>query len=580
MSQSNERMSSFWKRLGLSFTVAMLVAACSSGDAGTAPPPAPVVARVEIEPATLTLVEGQSLTVTAIPLDASGTEILGKAIAWSSTDSSVAYVDASGQLIAVGVGTAEIWAEAGGIAGTAAVTVTAAPVVSIALSASVLSLSKSTSQAITAVLTDALGREVQGRAVAWSSNNPAVATVSNAGVVAAIDVGYATITASIDGQTASLAVTVRRAAVASVDVSPGAMVLEIGETRQMTAVLKDAQGNVLEDRVVQWSVDNGNAAISPYGLLIPGRAGYVTVRATSEGVVGAVAATIVAADAYAYDLAYNRVSNNGDAELFILTLGDGADPQRINAGNVSRDPTASPDGRRLAFAVSMSTLPTGEWQENIYAVDRTGLHMRQLTTAEGAEDQPAWSPVGGRIAYRAATADGRSDIWVMNEDGTGQVNLTGDLPAQGMRSGPAWSWDGTRIAFAQMENGIAGSTSSIWTMRADGSDKQRVTSTLSGFDAMPTWSPDGATLAFRRYYGSDADIAVVSLATGAQRRIALPGNQSSPAWSPDGAQLAFTQNLGLAANVYTMRPDGSRVRLRTVNLAWGGGLNPAWVRRY
>ncbi len=579
MSQSNEKMSSFWKRFGLSFAVAMLVAACGDGDGGTAPPPAPVVASVVIQPAALTMVEGQSLTVSATPLDASGTEILGKAIAWSSTDSSVAYVDASGQLIAVGPGSAEIWAEAGGIAGTAVVTVTAAPVVSIALSASVLSLSKSTSQAITAVLTDALGRVVQGRAVAWSSNNPVVATVSDSGVVAAIEVGYATITASAEGQTASLAVTVRRAAVASVGVSPGAMVLEIGETRQMTAVLKDAQGNVLEDRVVQWSVDNGNAAISPYGLLIAVRGGYVTVRATSEGVVGAVAATIVAADSYEYDLAYHRVSNNGDSELFILTLGDGADPQRINAGNVSRDATASPNGRRLAFAVSMKLIPTGEQQDDIYAVDRTGLHMRHLTTAEGAEDQPAWSPVGGRIAYRAATADGRSDIWVMNEDGSGQVNLTADLPAQGMRSGPAWSWDGTRLAFAQIETGVAGSTASIWTMRADGGDKQRVTSTLNGFDAMPTWSPDGATLAFRRYYNGDADITVVSLATGAMRRIASPGNQASPAWSPDGAQIAFTQNLGLVENVYTMRPDGSHVRLRTVNPAWGGGLSPSWVRR-
>jgi Tol biopolymer transport system component len=326
-------------------------------------------------------------------------------------------------------------------------------------------------------------------------------------------------------------------------------------------------------------VDNGNAVISPFGLLIAVRGGYVTVRATSEGVVGAVAATIVAADAYEYDLAYHRVSNNGDSELFILTLGDGADPQRINAGNVSRDATASPNGRRLAFAVSMALIPTGERQNDIYAVDRTGLHMRHLTTAPGAEDQPAWSPVGGRIAYHAATADGRSDIWVMNEDGTGQVNLTGDLPAQALRSGPAWSWDGTRLAFAQIENGAAGSTSSIWTMRADGSDKQRVTSTLSGFDAMPTWSPDGATLAFRRYYNGDADITVVSLATGALRRIALPGLQAAPAWSPDGSQIAFTQNLGLVENVYSMRPDGSRVRLRTVNPAWGGGLSPSWVRR-
>jgi len=432
---------------------------------------------------------------------------------------------------------------------------------------------------VTVILTDAAGRVLSGRPVAWGSGNAAVATVSDSGRITAIAAGRASISASAEGRVATLEVTVRPVAVASVAVTPGAMLLEIGESRQMHAEPRDAQGAALADRAVQWSVDNGNATISPSGLLTAVRGGYVTVFATSEGVVGAVGGTIVAGESYSHDLAYHRVGNNGDSELFILTLGDGSAPLRINAGSVSRQATASPTGRRLAFAVSMTVMPTNEWQHDIYAVDRTGLNIRHLTTDGGREDQPAWSPAGGRIAYVAVTADARSDIWVMNEDGTGQVNLTGDMPPQGVRSSPAWSWDGARLAFAQLENGPAGTTTTIWTMRADGSDKRQVTSTLTGFDATPTWSPDGATLAFRRYYSGDADITVVSLATGALRRIAMPGQQSSPAWSPDGSLIAFVQNAGPVQNIFTIRPDGQRVRLRTVDPAWGGGLSPAWVRR-
>jgi Tol biopolymer transport system component len=274
---------------------------------------------------------------------------------------------------------------------------------------------------------------------------------------------------------------------------------------------------------------------------------------------------------------YYRMTAASNSELFVLEPGSGKAPVRLNAGTVSRTPTPSPDGSRVAFAVSMDVLGTGEHIDDIFAVDVNGLNMKRLTTAVGYDGSPAWSPTAPRIAYQHWEIDGRSDIWVMNADGSAPVNLTPDMSAAGFRSAPAWTRDGTRLAFAQVENGAAGSTASIWSMRADGSDKRQLTSTLTGFDASPTWSPDGVHLAFVRYYAGEADITILDTSNGALTRVPFPGLEANPAWSPDGDLIAFTY-VG-TRNLYTMRPNGSHVRLRTIDPAWGGGYGAAWITR-
>jgi Tol biopolymer transport system component len=225
---------------------------------------------------------------------------------------------------------------------------------------------------------------------------------------------------------------------------------------------------------------------------------------------------------------------------------------------------------------------TGRQIDDIFAVDRNGMNMKQLTTAAGVDDQPAWSPDGGRIAYRRIDpVTGRSAIWVMNSDGTGQVNLTPDFAATYSTGDPAWSPDGSRIAFAAVRFTGTGTTSGIWSTNPSGSDRQQHAASMNGFDSHPTWSPDGQHIAFTRSYGDDPDITIVTLAGGATRRIQLPGSQWSPAWSPDGRHLAFWQPVGFAGatGIYTVRADGTNVRLHTLEPGWGGGYDPTWIRR-
>src|SRR5262249_21137928 len=112
---------------------------------------------------------------------------------------------------------------------------------------------------------------------------------------------------------------------------------------------------------------------------------------------------------------------------------------------------------------------------------RAGGDGQTLTDGGATHVQPAWSPDGTRIAYDA-NPDGFYHLFVMDADGSNQTQLTSSSWNDVQ---PAWSPDGTHIAFASNRYGTYG----IYTMVADGSDVRRVASGRWN-DLQPTWSPD------------------------------------------------------------------------------------------
>ena len=236
---------------------------------------------------------GATTTATATPRDASGNVLTGRTIVWSSDNSGVATVSATGVVTAASSGTARITAASEGTSGSATLTVTVQPVATVTVSLASSSMVIGATTQATASTRDANGVILTGRAISWASDNPAVATVNSAGVVTAVGPGSANITATSEGRTGSASVTIFSTAVASVTVSLTSSTIGVGRTTQATATTKDTNGNVVVGRSVTWSSDNtAVATVSETGLVTGVALGSANIKAVSEGQSGSAAVTV------------------------------------------------------------------------------------------------------------------------------------------------------------------------------------------------------------------------------------------------------------------------------------------------
>ncbi len=140
---------------------------------------------------------------------------------------------------------------------------------------------------LTAIPEDDRGRTLRGRPVDWVSSDNSRATVNNSGLVTGRGAGVVTIEARISGRVGSARVTVRPAPVATVQVVPDSVDVHVGDTVQLRAVVRDANGNELSGRAVTWSSSNpSRATVSSAGVVTGLDLGMVTITARSEGQSG------------------------------------------------------------------------------------------------------------------------------------------------------------------------------------------------------------------------------------------------------------------------------------------------------
>lgn len=168
--------------------------------------------------------------------------------------------------------------------------------------------------------------------------------------------------------------------------------------------------------------------------------------------------------------------------------------------------------------------------------------------------------VNGRIAYteceyNPAVGFVVCDIWSMNPDGTQQTNLTNSPETN--EFDPAWSADGTRIAYVEGTNGV----NVLKAMNADGSNQVTVTPTPS-FQFAPTWSSDGTRIALVRQVPGvtmsiQFDILVVNVDGSGETNITNSDfDELDPAWSPDGTKIAFSGvRFEWSVNPITLEPE-------------------------
>ncbi len=251
---------------------------------------APVVS-VQVSPASITLTEGQTGSVSATAMDYFQNVLPGRVVSWSSQNTAVATVNASGVVTAKGAGTTNVIANIEGKTAAVSVDVNApAPsaVASVAVNLANSALSAGQQTQATAVLRDAAGQVLTGRPITWFSLDTAVAQVSASGQVTARQGGTVAIMArseNVSGS-ASLTVTVSApAAVATVMIEVPTQDIVVGQSVQSVVTLLDTQGNVLTGRTVSYSTENAAIiTVSASGVVKGIGAGTTRMRATSGGI--------------------------------------------------------------------------------------------------------------------------------------------------------------------------------------------------------------------------------------------------------------------------------------------------------
>ena len=269
----------------------------------------------------------EQFTATGTYSDGSMQNLTGS-VTWSSQSTGVATITAGGMVTAVSTGTSSIKAVLGAVNGSATLTVTAATLVSIAVTAPSLSIAKGTSEQFTATGTysDGSMQNLTGP-VTWSSQSTGVATITAGGTVTAVSTGTSNIKAVLGAVNGSATLTVTAATLVSIAVTPANPSIGTTGTEQFTATgtYTDNSTQNLTTAVTWSSSQMGTATISntpgTNGLASAVANGTTTIMATLGSVQGSTTLTVSAVSLQVIVVSPQNpsIADNGAKQAFTAT---------------------------------------------------------------------------------------------------------------------------------------------------------------------------------------------------------------------------------------------------------------------
>lgn len=218
-------------------------------------------------------------------------------------------------------------------------------------------------------------------------------------------------------------------------------------------------------------------------------------------------------------------------------------------------PVWSPDGQQLIFArvFRVDEEPTTDLE--LMRVNADGSNLQRLTDNNLDERRVTWSPNGANLAFVGGfdlyvlplTAAGAGSVIRLTDNGLGPDNLV-------------WSPNGSQLAFNSSPVACVNTSdcpeSELYVLSLPDGRLTRLTDN-DHYDGNPTWSPDGAQLAYETGSLVTPALALLSPAGGAPTLLPTPGDAFNPAWSPDGALIAYSLTTSDDYRLAVIRPDGT-----------------------
>jgi Tol biopolymer transport system component len=275
-----------------------------------------------------------------------------------------------------------------------------------------------------------------------------------------------------------------------------------------------------------------------------GTADYVSVRLTTHSDNDRQPAVSPDGKQIAFVRGTGNPQVNATREVYVMDAkdddgdGEGDNLRRLTDNGVSdAGPAWSPDGQRIVFQSNR------DGNNELYVMDADGTDVVRLTNDPASDSQPVFFPDGTKIAF-STVRTGDSEVFVMNADGSSPVNVTNRPDfVDGFAD---FSPDGAKIAFAASPVGalVTSNQADLFVINLDGTGLINLTSGLVNAagqrtnERWPAWSPDGSKIAVWAGidFGTllDSEIYAVN-ADGSGTPVNLTNNQASdvePDWGP------------------------------------------------